>query len=431
VHVTAVQPARQAVAVEVPPTTPAGTSRTGASTTARLTSSLIALLVLTIAFGLAGAIGASQRSSLVGSVRNESGPLALDATLLYRALSDADATASEEFLYSSQQSPNPADLAALRTRYLGDISAASANLTALSSGRIDSAALRSLAAGLPIYTGLVETARADSRLGLPLGAAYLREASSQMRTVLLVAAKSLYDAESSQLGTDRGKAAGFPWLAIPLGLLLLAGLIAAQRTMALRTHRAINLGLAVATLTTLITLGWILISWSSEAGHVHRSDNAGSSQVDAYANARIDLLRARADEELTLIARGNDPSFDSDYKTMIADATKLLNAAPPTGAEAALADWQREDTAMRKPTISYQDAVTLTVGPDSTDAPALFNAVDTKLGAAIDSSNATFQIESSRAAGSLSGLWIDVTVLTVIALAGLLFGFERRLAEYR
>jgi hypothetical protein len=401
-----------------------------------MTVSLGILLVLTVAFGVAGAIGASQRASLVASVRTDSGPLALDAQLLYRSLSDADATAGGEFLYSSQKAPDQADLAALRSRYSDDIETATANLAAVGTNQADPKALQQLAAGIPIYTGLVETARADSQLGLPLGAAYLREASNQMRTVLLPAAESLYAAENAQLAADRGDASEFPWFAIPLGLIALIGLIRAQRTMFLRTHRIFGPGLVIATLTVVVALVWINVAQTQEAIHLHTSAVSGSQRVDALADARIDLLRARADEELTLIARGNDPSFDSDFKTMMADVPGLLAHAPSEAIDtiqARMATWQREDAAMRLANAAgkYQVAVADVVGPAASDAPARFASVDAALSTAIEASNNEFQAQSTAAAHALAGLAIEVSVLIAIGLIGLIVGFQRRIAEYR
>jgi hypothetical protein len=411
------------------------------STPARMTISLSILLLLTLAFGIAGAIGASQRTSLVGSVRTDSGPLALDAEFLYRSLSDADATAGGEFLFASQQAPDPTDLASLRARYLDDIETASEDLTVVSASRADPTALRQLAAGIPVYAGLVETARADSQLGLPLGAAYLREASNQMRTLLLPAAQSLYTAETAQLAADRSNAGEFPWFAIPLGLITLVGLIRAQRTMSRRTHRIFSPGLVIATLTVVIALGWITVSSTGDAIHLHTSAANGSQRVDVFADARIDLLRARADEELTLIARGNDPSFDSDFKTMMTDLRGLLATASPSSTnpgsiaaiQSRLAAWQHEDTAMRIANAAgnYQIAVTDTVGPTNGDAPALFASVDDAVSTAIDESNAEFQAQSADASDALAGLAIGVGLLIAVALIGLIVGFQRRIAEFR
>ena len=103
-----------------------------------------------------------QRQSATTDVRTSSGPLAVQAEILYRSMSDADATAASAFLSTGAEPP------ALRTRYLNDIDAAGAALVNASAGDVaDRDALRQIATGLPIYTGLVETARADNHLGLP------------------------------------------------------------------------------------------------------------------------------------------------------------------------------------------------------------------------------------------------------------------------
>ncbi len=66
--------------------------------------------------------------------------------------------------------------------------------------------LATLSAELPVYTDEAGTARADNRLGLPLGAAYLREASALMRGTLLPAASDIYARESA--AADRVKRPG-------------------------------------------------------------------------------------------------------------------------------------------------------------------------------------------------------------------------------
>ena len=89
--------------------------------------------------------------------------------------------------------PAASEPRAVRERYERDIATASALLvkaaaatTADGSGR--HAQMRTLNERLPVYTGLVEAARANNRQGLPLGGAYLRYANEQMRSELLPAA---------------------------------------------------------------------------------------------------------------------------------------------------------------------------------------------------------------------------------------------------
>ena len=106
---------------------------------------------------------------------SSSEPVSLDGQQIYRALSDADATAATAFLSGGLEP------IAARHRYQADIAQAASRLEAATAIAGHSAAARGLAAlsaALPVYAGEVETARADNRLGLPLGAAYLREAAS-------------------------------------------------------------------------------------------------------------------------------------------------------------------------------------------------------------------------------------------------------------
>src|SRR5438034_1769482 len=175
------------------------------STPGRLTALMLLLAVLGLLAGTAGVVGVMQRSARVDGVRNGSGPLTVQAQQLYRSLSDADATVAAAFL------SNGIEPAALRQRYQDDIAAASAALSAVTAGAgTDRDSVARLAAQLPVYTGLIDTARTYNRLGRPLGAAYLREASGLMRTELLPAAQRLYAAETGQLRADRTGGASFP-----------------------------------------------------------------------------------------------------------------------------------------------------------------------------------------------------------------------------
>ncbi|MDJ0001059.1 hypothetical protein QM787_27360, partial [Rhodococcus ruber] len=52
--------------------------------------------------------------------------------------------------------------------------------------------LASISTDLSVYSGLVETARANNRTGHPVGAAYLSEASTLMQTSMLPMAQQLH-----------------------------------------------------------------------------------------------------------------------------------------------------------------------------------------------------------------------------------------------
>ena len=75
------------------------------TTPGRLNVYLIVLVVLGVLAGLSAVVGAAQRTDRIDSVVNRSGPLAVQAQHLYRALSDADATAAAAFLSSAAEPP--------------------------------------------------------------------------------------------------------------------------------------------------------------------------------------------------------------------------------------------------------------------------------------------------------------------------------------
>ncbi|MBM0239138.1 hypothetical protein JNW88_21985 [Micromonospora sp. ATA32] len=149
----------------------------------RLAAVLAGLVALGFVVGVVGFTGVRQRADLIDGVTSRSGTLVVAAQDLYRALSDADATAASAFLSGGVEP------AAQRDRYQNDVAEAAAALAVIAAGRSGDGArdgaVGVIAAELPVYTGLIETARAYNRQGLPVGAAYLREASGLMRQRML------------------------------------------------------------------------------------------------------------------------------------------------------------------------------------------------------------------------------------------------------
>src|SRR5579863_10307787 len=177
------------------------------TTPGRMRLLLGVLVLLSLAWGALAAFTASQYESAASSVVTVREPLSLDAQQVYAHLSDGNDAAATAFLTGGLEP------AATRQRYLADIAAASSgieNATAQGGAGSGAAAsdLGTLAQDLPTYAGEIETARADNRLGLPLGAAYLREASGLMRSTLLPAASGMDAAENASLNGTSARATG-------------------------------------------------------------------------------------------------------------------------------------------------------------------------------------------------------------------------------
>jgi hypothetical protein len=400
----------------------------------RLFAMMLVLAIAGLAAGTVAVVDVAWRSATVSRVSTGSGPLTVQAQQLYRALSDADATAASAFLAGGQEP------AGLRQRYQDDITTAAAALSAATAADGSQPAVWRIAAQLPVYTGLVETSRTYNRQNLPVGAAYLREASALMRNELLVAAKSLYEAETTQVEADRGSAAGFPWLAVVLLLLVVAGLVAAQVYLTRLTNRLFNLGLLGASVLVVVLLGWLVLSWNGVRGQLSAAHRDGSAQVQLLSQARLDTLQARADESLTLVARGNGGDFETDYKAADGRLAGLLDRAKGAATDpavqavvaAAVSDagtWRKTHADVRGFDNGgrYGDAVSAANGAGQ-DA---FNRVDADLAKGIALTNDTFDRRARAATGALGGAELGLSALTILFLAGLVFGFQQRLAEYR
>jgi hypothetical protein len=408
-------------------------------TPGRLGLAMAVLIVLGLATGLAGAIGVRQRIDLINGATARNGELTVAAQRLYRALSDADATAASAFLAGGVEP------AAMRERYQADIADAAAALAIVSGGRAGGAegdaAVAKIAAQLPVYTGLVETARVYNRQGVPIGGAYLREASGLMRSSLLPAAQSLYEAVSKELDDARDSAGAFPWFAIFLGLVTIGALIAVQRYLTRRTNRVFNVGLLAATGAAVVMVIWLAVSAVLAAGRLDASRDEGSAQVARLAGARIAALQARADEAHTLVARGNGAAFEEDYVKVMPQVTELLvldgaDATTQAAARAATAEAQKWLAAHKELRAldeggQYGNAVNAAIGTEPTSTASIFNKLDEQLAGAIQHNGERFDREVDGAAGALAAADIGVGLLAVLLILGATLGIQRRLAEYR
>src|SRR5215468_1965924 len=417
------------------------------TTPAKLRLLLAGLVVLCLVWGGLAAWVVSQRASGASDVVGTSEPLSLDGQQIYRALSDADATAASAFLSGGLEP------IAARHRYQADIAQAARHLESATAAAGHSPAARDLAvlsAGLPIYTGEVETARANNRLGLPLGAAYLREASALMRGTLLPAARDVSAQADAQLTAASGRATGLPLalLLLAAGVLLGYALYRAQRWLFQRTHRRLNPGLVVASVAAVVSLLWLAVAFFVARADLLEARDHGSAPVAALARADIAALRARADESLTLIDAGGDDSFQADFLTVQHDLgpgpeTLLTNAASaaqgsPGGGSALAATtaataWYRAHKTVRaldnngQHTKAVQLVTTQGPGHSSTQ----FARLDGSLTSAIAADQAVFRVHAVAGRNAFTGLEIGVIVLALIMAAGCARGLSTRLAEYR
>ncbi|XVS60577.1 hypothetical protein ACQPYE_19885 [Actinosynnema sp. CA-299493] len=407
------------------------------STPGRLSLLALLLVVMSLLVGAVTAASVQRRSTALEALADGSEPLAFAAQEVYRAMADADATASSAFLSGGVES------ATLRGRYEADVAKAAAALSAATSELTRSPelteALSTLSGQLPVYTGLVETARAHNRQGNPVGAAYLREASALMQTRLLPAARALYGVETGSVVRDLEDAGSLPWLEFLLGVLALLVLVLAQRYLTRRTNRVLNPGLVMATALTAISLLWVLAASVLVVYNASASKNE-ATLVDLLARARIATLTARGDETLTLVARGSGSTYEAEYVEAdevledLLGRARVVEGAPPV-AEAVRhhARWQEAHRRIREADDAgdFTTAVELALGQDAQGAATAFDALDSDLVGAIGTARAELTDAIGRARAALGGVVPAVVVLALLTAAASVSGLWQRLKEYR
>ena len=412
-----------------------------AATPVKLRLLLVFLVLLSLAWGVVAALTAEQHAAAAASVVAVSEPLSLDAELIYQSLSDADATEAGAFLAGGLEP------AAARQRYNADVAQAAIRIEAASTlvgpgNAAIGADLATLSAQLPVYADEVGTARADNRLGLPLGAAYLREASALVRGTLLPTASDIYTRESGLLTSSSAQATGLPLivLAVLIGLGIGYLLYRASRWLTGKTHRVVNYGLLIAALAGLISLVWLAAAFSVGRTELLHAQQHGSGPAQAFARADVAALRAHADESLTLIDNSGDDSYQQDFLLQ----RKLLGPGPgtllaavqasanSTGTAAAIdaQAWYQAHAALR----ALDDGGNHTAAVASAlsgDSAASFTRLSAVLANGIDTSQAVFATSARQGRDAFTGLAPGMIVASLLMAAGSAWGLSRRLAEYR
>lgn len=423
-----------------------GMARSAATTPGKLSFIGVGIVVLSLLTGLIGTLSMQSRDDSVDTLVEHREPLAAAAQEVYRSLSDADATAATAFLTPGTEP------AALRERYATDIAKAGA---ALAKAASDSAGIPEaaeqvdiLSRQLPVYTGLIATAKANDRQGYPVGAAYLREASELLRSTILPAAEELYDINARRLADEQDDATGFPWF-VALALAALIGALGyAQVYVKRKTNRVFNVGLLVSSGAVALLVLWTAVALIIQGVYAGSGREDGTEQADRLVRARIAALQARADETLALVARGGGEEYEQGFTEQFrrfagvdGRGGLLGEAIAETEADTSLraaadhaAAWLDAHGRVRQLDDGgeHRQAVLLAIdGADERSPATAFGRVDSELAASIDSARRDFVENTSAAAGALTLLAPAYALLSIIAALGATLGIRERLREYR
>jgi hypothetical protein len=413
-----------------------------ATTPGRLVLISISVVVGAVVFG-AIATGAEQsRERAARSAATQTEPLLAHAARLYTALSDANATEGTALLTGGVESPT------LRLRYQSDLAAASDSLSVLTREAGTSAtvtgALNTIGNELPIYSGLVETARANNRQGFPIGAAYLRQAVAQSTGIMLPAADLIYRAEAQRLAEDYNTGSSTATLVtfIVVSAVALILLLLAQRYVARASRRILNIGMLVATVAVAAVSVWGVVGLLNEQNSLATAKENGSDSVEVLSAATVMQSRAQSDLSLTVVNRGADASDSTDFNSvqpvlggLVAEISALARGTGTTAAADRLDSNYASYRATARRITNDERAGRLT-GPTGElalepTAASVSDQVSTDLTQQIGAAQDRFVRAATDATSALDGLSVAIPVITVLAAVASLLGLRQRINEYR
>lgn len=391
--------------------------------------SVVAIVVAAVCV-IAGLICGGQLDSRIAkhtAVLDRSEPFASAAQNLYVALSAADAASASAFLAGEETGPT-------RMRYQQALADAAAALTDVTSGTTDHAtrsAAADISAQLTAYTGLVESARANSRQGFPIGSAYLREASALMQKTMLPGAEKIFTTNLAALDADQRAIGGFPLVSVALLSLALAAIAIGSVIVYGRTNRTFNVGLVVAALLVVVVGVWVVIATQLAGAAAEKSRAEGTERLEQLANARILAQSARTEETLLLITRGDAAASEERFQELVGDLRGRAHGRSSAALDA-VNDW----TASHDVQIQayrdgdYNAAVEQAIGGADYASAAHFAAADAALRTDIETTRTQLRDEVSTAGTWLTFSPTGALVLMVLAAAAAVVGLWPRLKEF-
>lgn len=391
-----------------------------------------AVVVLCLVTGLVCANELGDKTTRRDTTLDRSEPLDNAAQNLYVALSQADASAATAFLSGGIESPQ------IRAQYqqaLADAADALATATAGASDPQTRRIVGEIDADLPVYTGLVESARANNRQGFPVGSAYLREASGLMQKSLLPSAAQLTTDRFAAVRADQRAITGAPWPAIVLLVLVLLGAVVATRILQRRTNRLFNLGVLAAGGAAALSLVWIVAATLVATGAVDTGAGGPTTRSENLAQARILGQQARTDETLELITRGDTTTTEADFATTTGQlkARLIAGGGPGSPLLQQLSQWMAGHGKQvgYYNAANYPAAVEQAIGTAPADSAGTFTDLDTSVRDHLNQTRVQLRGQISSAGDAWIGSAEGTLVLMVIAAAVAVVGLWPRLKEFQ
>ncbi|MFP7365959.1 hypothetical protein SFC07_09335 [Corynebacterium callunae] len=409
----------------------------------KITLMTVVISLAIMAAGYAMSVSSDSRQARLDELITNAEPVSYNAHVLYTSLSVADTTATTGFVQAGVESPTN------RVRYNTAIDRATiaATHTAVSTDSSDEHLMElvlEIQRQLPVYTGLVETARTNNRAGNPVSVAYMAEASAMMRNDILPKASELYTLTSRNVADQQETVSRPQW--IPLSGLLAAilMLLVAQWWLMRKTRRRINKGFAFATVLMLTATLWVsAANWATWQAGTKGFEEA-SGPLNSMTTARIYAQQTRTTETLSLVRRqsiqGSATGFNAtsnQIKKALDEYETTAQSQTPehqemiTATRNSLAEWTSEHDRFTAQLSSgnYNDAVGTVLGTDGAGQTS-FDDLDAALAELITGSRASMRAYIKSGLEATALVSIMVLIMSIASVLALWLGIRPRLQEY-
>lgn len=393
----------------------------------RILAALAAAVAL--AFGVVGLLGLR---AVEDSIDRASANIEQVARVqaVYVDLLKADAAVTNGFLVGGLES------AEVRSTYddaMGRVAASVAQ--GAQAQPADGPAFAALNQRIQEYAGDVDRARVYNRQGLPVGAAYLKQAGDSMRAQALPIVQNLVSANEKRADNEF-RVTGLAGLVIGMGALTLIALLAIAAWLARRTHRWVNVPLALAIALVTSGLGLAINHVVQVSATMTKARSGDFDAAMLLADARAAAFDAKANESLSLIARGNGAANEAAFQEARGVAAEKLQAlvkADPTtsGLRTLFGDYVVQHLAISKADESgkWNDAVALATATKDGSANERFAAFDEASAKALDR-QVSGVVKTFDQTGRSTLPWI-VGGLGVLASFSAARSMSKRIEEYR
>jgi hypothetical protein len=264
-----------------------------------------------------------------------------------------------------------------------------------------------------------------------------------MQTQILPDAQRLYEETSRRVDVETTASTRIP---APVILVVLATLLFgafANRWLARRTRRRVNMGFVAGAVAVLIMVVWVGTAIIISTADSRSAKSTAAQSLKTVTSMAITAQQARADETLSLIRRGDEGVRKQSYYQRIdmmeqelSDYLGREDAIDKTDladAEQLLQRWRAADDRINAYVAvgNYQAATQVALGTGEDDSTPAFDKLDAALTKGIEESRQQLRGDITNARRVLSGATVGAAVLSLVAAIAVALGLWPRMSEYR